>query len=80
MGAIVRHWRIARPGVVTEDAQVRITFFLLLILGFCSLIVAAQVFRAQGARQALSFLKKVGWGYAAGMVVLAVLQAWREWG
>ena len=44
------------------------------------LIVAAVVFRSQRAVEILRFLRKVGWGYVIGILLLAAIAIWRNGG
>lgn len=53
---------------------------LALVVIAAVVIVAAVVFRRQWAIKALHVLRRVGWGYVIGILVLAGIYIWRDGG
>jgi len=55
------------------------SFLLLTLIGFVAVtVLMAVVFRNQRARNALIFVRNVGWAYVAVVIGMAVLHVYRE--
>ena len=58
----------------------RLFLLLLIVTGGATLVVAATVFRSEGAVRTLKKLRLVGFAYVAAIVAVAIWRVWQQGG